>query len=52
MLCVIQAVAWAATLPAGRGCALTGGQTNTIQAVDAVRKGAVAEGISLEQTMT
>ena len=51
MFCVIPMAAWAAALLVRRGCALTGEQMNTIQAVNAVRKEAVAKGISLEQTM-
>ena len=51
MFCVIPMLAWAATLIAMKGYALTGEKMKTIQAVNAARKEAVAGGMSLEQAM-
>lgn len=51
MFCVIPMLAWAATLIAMKGYALTGKKMKTIQAVNAARKEAVAGGMSLEQAM-
>lgn len=51
MFCVIPMLAWAATLIAMKGYALTGEKMKTIQAVNAARKEAVAGGMSLERAM-
>ncbi len=51
MFCVIPMLAWAATLLAMKGYTLTGEKMKTIQAVNAARKEAVADGMSLEQAM-
>ena len=51
LFCVIPMVAWAATLIAMKGYTLTGERMKTIQAVNAARKQAVAQGMSLEQAM-
>lgn len=51
LFCVIPMIAWAATLLAMRGYALTGKRMKTIQAVNAARKEAIAQGMSLEQAM-
>ena len=52
MFCVIPMLAWAATLLAMKGYSLTGEKMKTIQAVNAARKEAVANGMSLEQAMS
>ncbi len=51
MFCVIPMLAWAATLIAMKGYALTGEKMKTIQKVNAARKEAVANGMSLERAM-
>ena len=51
MFCVIPMLAWAATLIAMKGYALTGEKMKTIQKVNAARKEAVAGGMSLERAM-
>lgn len=51
LFCIIPMVAWAATLIAMKGYTLTGERMKTIQAVNAARKKAVANGMSLEQAM-
>ncbi len=51
MFCVIPLLAWAATLWAMKGYSLTGARMKEIQAVNAKRKAAVAEGMSLAQAM-
>ena len=51
MFCVIPMLAWAATLIAMKGYSLTGEKMKTIQAVNAARKEAVANGMSLERAM-
>lgn len=51
MFCVIPMLAWTATLIAMKGYTLTGEKMKTIQAVNAARKEAVADGMSLEQAM-
>ena len=51
MFCVIPMLAWAATLLAMKGYALTGEKMKTIQAVNTARKEAVAGGMSLERAM-
>ena len=51
MFCVIPMLAWAATLIAMKGYSLTGEKMKAIQKVNAARKEAVANGMSLEQAM-
>ena len=51
MFCVIPMLAWAATLLAMKGYSLTGEKMKTIQAVNAARKEAIANGMSMEQAM-
>ena len=51
LFCVIPMVAWVFTLLAMRGYTLTGARMEEIQAVNAARKDAVADGMSLEQAM-
>ncbi|MGM9537199.1 MAG: MFS transporter [Candidatus Onthomonas sp.] len=51
MFCVIPMLAWVATLWAMKGYSLTGAKMKEIQAVNAVRKDAVAKGMSLEDAM-
>ena len=52
MFCIIPMLAWAATLLAMKGYSLTGKRMKEIQAVNSVRKAAIANGMSLEQSMT
>ena len=51
LFCVIPMVAWAATLIAMKGYALTGEKMKEIQAVNACRRDAVANGMTLEAAM-
>lgn len=51
LFCVIPMVAWAATLIAMKGYILTGDKMKEIQAVNAVRKDAIAKGMTMEQAM-
>ncbi len=51
LFCVIPMAAWAATLLAMKGYILTGDKMKEIQAVNAVRKDAIAKGMSMEQAM-
>ena len=51
LFCVIPMVAWAATLIAMKGYSLTGEKMKEIQAVNAVRRDAVANGMSMEDAM-
>lgn len=51
LFCVIPMLAWIATLVAMKGYELTGERMKEIQAVNAVRKDAVASGMSLEEVM-
>lgn len=51
MFCVIPMLAWAATLLAMKGYTLTGAKMKEIQAVNAARKTAIEQGMSLEETM-
>lgn len=51
LFCVVPMVAWAATLLAMKGYTLTGERMKEIQAVNAVRKDAVANGMSVEEAM-
>ena len=51
LFCVIPMVAWAATLIAMKGYSLTGETMKEIQAVNACRRDAVANGMSMEDAM-
>ena len=51
MFCVIPMLAWGATLLAMKGYSLTGDKMKEIQATNAKRSAAVAEGMSLEAAM-
>ena len=51
LFCVIPMLAWAATLIAMKNYSLTGERMKEIQAVNAVRKDAIAKGMSLEEAM-
>ena len=51
MFCVIPMLAWAATLIAMKGYSLTGAKMKEIQATNAKRSAAVAEGLTIEQAM-
>ena len=52
LFCIIPMVAWAATLIAMKGYTLTGEKMKEIQAVNACRRDAVANGMKLEEAMT
>ena len=51
MFCVIPMLAWAATLWAMKGYSLTGAKMKEIQVVNAARRQAIADGMSLEAAM-
>ena len=51
LFCIVPMIAWLATLWAMKGYTLTGARMKEIQAVNAVRKHAVSEGMSLEEAM-
>ena len=51
MFCVIPMIAWAATLIAMKGYSLTGARMKEIQAVNAQRRDAIANGMTLEEAM-
>ena len=51
LFCVVPMVAWAATLIAMKGYSLTGEKMKEIQAVNACRRDAVANGMSMEDAM-
>ena len=51
MFCIIPLLAWAATLWAMKGYELTGARMKEIQAVNACRKDAIADGMSLNEAM-
>ncbi len=52
LFCIIPMVAWAATLIAMKGYALTGDRMKEIQAVNSCRRDAIANGMSLDDAMT
>lgn len=52
LFCIVPMVAWVATLLAMKGYILTGDKMKEIQAVNARRKEAMAEGMSLEEAMS
>ena len=51
LFCIVPMVAWAATLLAMRGYELDGKRVKTINAVNAARKAAIANGMSMEMAM-
>ena len=51
LFCLIPMAAWALTLFAMKGYALDGERIKTIQAVNAARKAAVAEGMSMDEAL-
>jgi len=51
LFCIVPMVAWAVTLIAMRGYELDGKRVRTIQAVNAARKQAIADGMSQEEAM-
>ena len=51
LFCLIPMLAWALTLIAMNGYSLDGKKVKTIQAVNAARKAAVADGMSMEEAM-
>jgi Na+/melibiose symporter-like transporter len=51
LFCIIPMVAWVLTLLAMKGYALDGEKVKTIQAVNAARKAAVENGMSMEEAM-
>ena len=51
LFCVVPIIAWALTLWAMKGYSLTGARMKEIQAVNAVRRDAIAGGMSMEEAM-
>lgn len=51
LFCIVPMLAWVATLVAMKGYTLTGARMKEIQAVNAVRKDAVSNGMHLEDAM-
>ena len=51
LFCLVPMLAWALTLLAMKGYSLDGKRVKTIQAVNAARKAAVANGMSMEEAM-
>ena len=51
LFCIVPMCAWAATLWAMKGYELDGQRVKTIQAVNAARRSAIAEGMSMEAAM-
>ena len=51
LFCIIPMVAWALTLVAMKGYSLDGERVKVIQAVNAARKAAIADGMSTEEAM-
>ena len=49
--CIIPMLAWVATLWAMKGYELDGQRVKTVQAVNAARKAAIADGMSMEEAM-
>lgn len=52
LFCLVPMCAWALTLWSMKGYALDGEKVKTIQAVNAARKAAVANGMSMDEAMT
>lgn len=51
LFCIVPMVAWVCTLIAMKGYSLDGNRVKVIQAVNAARKQAVADGMSMEEAM-
>jgi Na+/melibiose symporter-like transporter len=51
LFCIVPMVAWLLTLIAMKGYSLTGERMKTVNAVNAARKKAIAEGMSTEEAM-
>jgi len=51
LFCLVPMLAWALTLFSMKGYSLDGQKIKTIQAVNAARKAAVANGMSMEEAM-
>ena len=51
LFCIVPMVAWIATLIAMKGYSLTGEKMKEIQAVNAARKAAIAQGKTMEEAM-
>ena len=51
LFCLVPMIAWTLTLIAMKGYALDGKRVKTIQAVNAARKAAVENGMSMEEAM-
>lgn len=51
LFCVIPMIAWIATLIAMKGYDLTGARMKEIQSINAARKAAIADGMSMEDAM-
>ena len=51
LFCLVPMLAWALTLFAMKGYSLDGKRVKTVQAVNAARKAAVANGMSMEEAM-
>ena len=51
LFCLVPMVAWVLTLWAMKGYELDGKRVKTIQAVNAARKEAIANGMSMEEAM-
>ena len=52
LFCIVPMLAWIATLAAMKGYTLTGPRMKEIQAINAVRKDAIAKGMSLQEAMS
>ena len=51
LFCLVPMIAWTLTLIAMKGYSLDGNRVKTIQAVNAARKAAVANGMSMDEAM-
>jgi Na+/melibiose symporter-like transporter len=51
LFCIVPMLAWVATLWAMKGYELDGQRVKTVQAVNAARKAAIAQGMSMEEAM-
>ena len=51
LFCIIPMIAWALTLLSMKGYSLDGKRVKVIQAVNAARKAAVANGMSMDEAM-
>ena len=52
LFCLVPMIAWILTLVAMKGYSLDGERVKTIQAVNAARKAAVANGMSMEEALS